>query len=196
MSSRTKYGSVHVWIHCVKPPRPPLTLHMRCHDIICTSAWLFHQSEPQHHQNMFGLRHKPEVLAIKSNFGYRQHEISKPLYLCMTQIHPFISSVTRCFSLETNIITTLVFSTLSHQIKVGKTVFLCVRLLFSTRSLLMGLMWLHVTHPRFGSTGSHLWAFFRTHHQWPRFISNQLCFSEWSRRHEGLENHHKRFIFP
>lgn len=55
---------------------------------------------------------------------------------------------------------TLVFSALSHQIKVGKTVFLCVRLLFSTHSLLMGLMWLHVTHPRFGSTGSVLWGFF------------------------------------
>lgn len=60
---------------------------------------------------------------------------------------------------------TLVFGALSHQIKAGKTVFLCVRLVSSTRPLLMGLMWLHVTHPPFGSTGSVLWVFLGTHHQ-------------------------------
>lgn len=44
--------------------------------------------------------------------------------------------MTRCFALETNVIFTLVIIGVpSHLIKVGKTVFLCVRLLLSTHSL-------------------------------------------------------------
>lgn len=53
----------------------------------------------------------------------------------MTQIHPFtevlvISGVTGCFSLESNVIITLVFNAPSHQIKVGNTVFLCAAAAF------------------------------------------------------------------
>lgn len=54
----------------------------------------------------------------------------------MTRVHPPIGGVTRCFALETNVIVTLVIiGVRSHLIKVGKTVFLCVRLLLSTHTL-------------------------------------------------------------
>lgn len=76
----------------------------------------------------------------ESATGWQQNKMR-----CSEKIHPVkevlvISGGTGCLPLETNVIITLVFGTLSNQIKVGNTVFLCVRLLFSTCTLLMGLM--------------------------------------------------------
>lgn len=58
---------VYVLNLCVTPLRPPPP----------HPAWLLHRSKPQHHQDVFGRRHEPEVVIIDSNFGNQQYEASK-----------------------------------------------------------------------------------------------------------------------
>lgn len=133
---------------CMKTPKSTTQYHMQ--GSLSVSAVITAAPAKQRNatRTRFSLRHQLIThqgcnWPTSGSLGATQRQQNKMRY--SEKIQPVkevlvISGGTGCFPLETNVIITLVFVSLSNQIKVGNTVFLCVRLLFSTCTLLMGLM--------------------------------------------------------
>lgn len=137
------YTDVHGPLH-----ENPRVQNMHCHIIICKGVSAVITAAPAREWNTTRTRFASDTSQgcnDQAHFWESATQRQQNKMRCSENIHPVeevlvISGGTGCFPLETNVIITLVFGAPSNQIKVGNTVFLCVRLLFSTCTLLMRLM--------------------------------------------------------